>query len=214
MNRRRSQLQAYFAGIIDGEGHIGLRQTKDSFVLQVIVAMTDPEAIMLLWREYPEAYVRWYKRNEAKGHSPSYWVQFSQHKAYKFLQEVLPFTIVKHEQVKLALAFLAHRKRDHVNDGWMKGLPRGTKKQVCERCLRYKERMLAIRAEDKGVNSVKALVEHEMRQYRAKPEEVTNDVAVMSAKVQELLEGVETRDREEPPVEPISAPEQEIVQHS
>lgn len=56
-----------------------------------------------------------------------------------------------------------------------------------------------------------ALLSHELREYRAKREDVEADVTVMRRKLEELLEGVETRDRATQPVEPISAPEQDIV---
>jgi hypothetical protein len=210
MNRKRSQLQSYFAGIFDGEGHVGIRRTADdSFVLQVMVNMNDPQAVLLMWREYPEAHTRLVQN--ASG-TQGYHIQYSQHKAYTFLKELLPFTIVKHEQLKIALAFLAHRRRDHVNDGWMKGQPRGTRKPVCERCAKYEQQLKAVRAESKRVNSVNALLEHQMREYRAKPEEVSNDVAAMSAKVTELLEGLETRLSQATDNKAISAREQDIVQ--
>lgn len=69
-----------------------------------------------------------------------------------------------------------------------------------------------MRADNKRVNSVNAFLQHELREYRAKREDVEDDVKIINAKMAELLEGVETRDRTATSVEPISALEQEIVQ--
>lgn len=206
MNRRRSQLQAYFAGIFDGEGHIGIRydvKNCNSYTLQLVVQMNDPQALLLLAKEYPEVYTR--AARNASG-TTAISLQFSQHKAYNFLLELLPFLLVKHSQAKVALSFLAHRRRDHQT--------RRTGEGNCMRCHRYMQSLKDIRAEDNKVNSVNALLEHEMREYRAKPEDVADDVAVMTAQVKELLEGLETRLRAAQPNKTISALEQDIVQHA
>jgi hypothetical protein len=118
---------------------------------------------------------------------------------------------VKHEQAKVALSFLAHKRRDHAQ-GWQKGQPRGTKLPECERCKRAAATVLALRAEVKDVNSVNALLTHEMREYRAKPEEVAQDVEWMTSKMRELQEGLETRLSESNKA--ISASEKDIVQQA
>lgn len=210
MNRKRSQLQAYFAGIFDGEGHVGIRETSSdggkykTHVAVAVIAMNDPQAVMLMAREYPEGLVY----QATTGGKSAWRIYFSQHKAYQFLLEILPFLLVKHEQVKVALSFLAHKRRDHAQ-GWQKGQPRGTKMPDCDRCRRAAATLLAIRSEVKGMNSVNALLEHEMREYRAKPEEVASDVEWMTTRMRELQEGVETRLSESNKT--ISVPEKDIV---
>lgn len=211
MNRKRSQLQAYFAGIFDGEGHVGIREYKGSYILTAVINMNDPQAIGLMLKEFPEAHSRAVKNVSG---TIGFSLQYHQHKAYEFLKELLPFTLVKHEQVKVGLAFLAHRRRDHVNDGWKKGVPRGTKKPECLRCKQYELHLKDIRAENKKVNSVNALLSHEMREYRAKPEEVENDIAFINAKITHLLEGLETRLSQTTDNKTISAFEQDIVQEA
>lgn len=212
MNRKRSQLQAYFAGIFDGEGHVGIKPTTSSggkyktYTAVATLKMNDPQAVMLIAREYPEALT--YASVDKYG-KLNYQVYFGHHKAYRFLEEILPFLIIKHEQVKVTLSFLAHKRRDHA-PGWAKGHPRGTRMPECLRCLRSEAALKSIRAEPKKVNSVNALLQHEMREYRAKPEEVAEDVRVMTSTMRELLEGVETRVSESN--KPISAFEKEIVQ--
>lgn len=203
MNRKRSQLQAYFAGLFDGEGHVGIRydvKNYNSYTLQIVIQMNDPQGLLLLAKEYPEAHTRAVKN--ASG-TIGFALQYSQHKAYTFLSEILPFLIVKHDQAQVALSFISHRRRDHQE--------RRTGDGNCLRCHNYMLKLKAIRAEDKRVNSVNALLDHGLREYRSKPEEVTNDVAEISAKVLSLLEGLETRLSRVNGDKAISALEKDIV---
>lgn len=204
MNRKRSQLQAYFAGIVDGEGHIGIRHNDTTYGARVHLQMDDPQALLMIWREYPEATINYRQHTTGK---PFYEVRFSHYKSERFLRDCLPFLLVKHQQAKVALSFLAHRRQEHFHLG-----ARGNKD--CGRCERLCAALLALRAADKKVNSVNALLEHELREYRAKPEDVADDVAVISAKVTELLEGLETRLRSAQTNKTISAFEQDIVQEA
>lgn len=199
MNRRRGQLQGYFAGIFDGEGHVGIhRQDGRSYQLKVCVQMDDPQAVLLLWKEYPEAVITYHMEKK-------FWkVALNQHKAKRFLEELIPYMIIKKEQAKIAHSFLVHRAREHT--GKRSG---GNYCEYCQRCL---DNILRVRADNKRVNSVNAFLQYELREYRAKREDVEDDVKVINAKMAELLEGVETRDRTATSVEPISALEQEIVQ--
>ena len=199
MNRKRGQLQGYLAGIFDGEGHVGIhRQEGRTYQLKVCVQMDDPQAVALLWREYPEAVYTYH--NEKK-----FWkVMWSQHKAKRVLEELIPFLIVKKEQAKLASSFLAHRAREHTH--------KRSGGNYCERCEYLMQQIQKVRADNKRVNSVNAFLTYELREYRAKQEDVEQDVAIINAKMQELLEGVETRHRDSRPVEAMSAREQEIVQ--
>jgi len=208
VNRRRSQLQAYFAGILDGEGHISISQHGTTYKGAISVGMDDPQAVMLLWREYPEALVTYRPHKPSDPNSKFEWrIAFNHYKGYQFLEDVLPFLVVKYEQAKVLRSFLAHRRRDHSLATRFQR-PGGR----CERCEKLRLSLLAIRARTKGMNSVNALLEHEMREYRAKPEEVAEDVSVITAKMRELQDGVETRVSESN--KPISVPEQEIVQHA
>lgn len=90
MNRRRGQLQGYFAGIFDGEGHVGIhRQDSRSYQLKVCVQMDDPQAVLLLWKEYPEAVITYHMEKK-------FWkVALNQHKAKRFLEELIPYMIIK-----------------------------------------------------------------------------------------------------------------------
>jgi len=77
----------------------------------------------------------------------------------------------------------------------------------CQRCRTLAAAIGEVRRENKGVKTVNLLLDHGMREYRAKRADVEHLVHQMVS----LLEGVETRDRASMPVEPMSAPEQEIV---
>lgn len=185
-------MQAYLAGIIDGEGCIGIFYANGTYQARVTVQMQNPEAVMLLQGHYPNGKVSF-----ANG---AWTVTYSHNKAYELLEEIKEYLIVKHAQAKVVLSFLVHRRRDHV-----KPVPN------CERCVRYVEVLKKVREENKRVKTVDALISHEMRQYRAKPEEVKNDVHQMNLIMRNLSEGVETKDRQSLAVEPMSALEQEIV---
>jgi hypothetical protein len=199
MNRKRSQLQSYLAGVFDGEGHVGIhKQEKGSYQLKVCMQMDDPQAVMLMWREYPEAIL-------SHHHEKKFWkVALNQHKAARFLEEIIPFLIVKKEQAKVARSFLSHRAQEHT--GKRSG---GTQ---CGRCQYLFAALLKARSDNKRVNSVNAFLDYELREYRAKREEVEQDVQQINARMKVLLEGVETRHRDSTPVEAISALEKDIVQ--
>lgn len=208
-NRRRNALQGYFAGIVDGEGHFSIHLSKGSWYCHVTVQMTDPQAVMLLWRAYPEASLHMtHTRDQRTG---LYVIALSGHHAWTFLNDIIPFLVIKQRQARVMRAFLAHRRRSHwrrMGKGadWRKG-------HDCRgRCQHFAQALLDLRAAAKGVNTVNALLAHGLREYRAKREDVVRDVAAIAARIAELLERVETRDRAPQPVEPTSAPEQEIVQ--
>lgn len=193
MNRRRANMQAYLAGIIDGEGCIGIFEANGTWQARVTVQMDNPDAVLLLWRYYPQGRVAY--RNEAWS------VTYSHLRAYELLKDIREFLIVKHRQAKIALSFLVHRRRQH----------RQPHAGGCTRCATLARLLRDIRHEDKRVKTVDAHLDHEMRQYRAKPGEVAEDVRAMNAQMSTLLDGVETRDWAATPFEPTSAREQEIV---
>lgn len=199
---KRNALQGYFAGIFDGEGHVGIQWNGSTYGLRAAIQMDDPQALLLLWREYGDEEVKFYVRRHIGTGKIFYRVEFRHYRAYRFLKEILPFTVIKHEQVKVGLSFIVHRRKEHQD------------KHVsnCPKCQHYDHLLKEIRARDKRVNTVNALLEHEMREYRAKREDVELDVALMTSQLEKLLEGVETRDRTSQSVEPTSALEQEIVQ--
>lgn len=207
MNRKRSQLQAYFAGLFDGEGCIGMNGS-DKNGLSVVIGMTDPWGIFLIHREYPESNV-YLRPNKENGWRPCYIIRFNNHKAYNFLRDIEPFSIVKRDQVKVALAYLAHRRREHYfgrvfNGKGCVGVDCGGR---CDRLLTLLSNLK--RVTYKGVNSVNL---GELREYRAKPEDVEADKEFLLTCLHSLWEGVETSGEASTANKPVSAPEKDIVQ--
>ena len=96
--------RAYAAGLLDGEGYIGIyKKDRKWHQLQISVGMYAGETIQWLadrwggWA-YPDPYTKmiptWRITNDNAG---------------AFLQSVLPFLQVKYEQAEIALAFLRDR---------------------------------------------------------------------------------------------------------
>lgn len=212
MTRKRETLQGYFAGVFDGEGSIGLYQmNKGQWSLRVKVQMTDIQAVALLMREYPEGlfYKKQYSGDRAH-HRPYYEWLVTGSKAERFLKDIKPYSIVKHGQIKLALSFLALRGREMAARARNK-IPAST--PYSDDYHRRAESLAAKLKQAKipdanAVNSVNLLLDHEMREYRAKREDVEQDVAYILS----LLEGVETSGESSTDNKPSSAAEKDIVQ--
>jgi hypothetical protein len=183
LSRKRTQLYAYLAGILDGEGHFGIEWTGNTWNGRIALSMDDAQAVMLLAREFPDHCLAYRMRKPGK---PYYSLSFNHYKALPVLDALIPFLVVKQRQAKLLRSFLIHRRRHHSPT---KGFDCGGA------CGRFGEKLKGIRAEAKGVNSVNALLVHELREYRAEPEEVEADVAFMLASMARVgvpQEGVET----------------------
>lgn len=198
--RRSKQLLAYFAGIFDGEGSVGAYYKNGTCKLNCSIAMDDPTAIMLFWREYPECALR---RMHRVGGRDYFVFALNHYKADRFLEDITPYCLVKWPQVKVARSFLAHRRRDH----------QGRRIGECQECRRFCEKLKALKTPDpQGVNSVNTLDLHGLREYRAEREVLDDDLRAVTAKWAELREGVETKHRASKPVEATSSPEKDIVQ--
>jgi len=191
-------LIAYFAGLFDGEGTVGAYQVRDGkdFALKVAIAMTESAAILLLMNEFPEAKLS-YRPRKVGNHQIV--ATFNGLTAWNFLNAIEPYVIVKWEQVKLALAFLAHKRRTF-----------GSKKHhPCEYCAQTAARLIELKSPDlNAVKTVELLRRHGLRQYRAKPEEVEQDCESILKNFQER---VETKLRTSTSNKAISAAEQDIV---
>jgi hypothetical protein len=205
LSRKQTQLRAYFAGIIDGEGCFIIHLGPDGDAqARVTVSMNDPEAILMLSRCYPKAVLACRRPKSGPSLAPYFQVSFGLSAGYVFIKDILPFLLVKHDQAKVWLSFAAHRRRDHYGHGKAPANCHG-------RCQRFADKIKALRSEAKGVKTVNALVDHDLREYRAKREEAEQDRNWILAQLRTLLDRVETRDRAAAPVEPMSAPEQELV---
>lgn len=210
MNRKRSQLQSYFAGIADGEGYFGIRCNTSSktFTGRFTLQMDDPHAVMMIAREYPQGNVSYHHRPigmYGSKYKSQFWrIEFVHYKAYDFVRDIEPFLLVKREQAKVLLSFLAHRRKDHAKRACV-----GNGKANCDYCFRAEKLVKDLKRKNKGVKTVEL---GELRQYRAKPEEAEADQQFADELMSTLWERVETSGEDRASNKPISAPEQDIVQ--
>jgi hypothetical protein len=100
-------LDAYFAGLFDGEGCINIVRRPDSptgagFVLHCSISMTDIEPLLSLKETFGGS-ISVRKRRE------HYLIQYtwrvSAAKALPFMKSILPFSIVKKAQIELGIKF-------------------------------------------------------------------------------------------------------------
>lgn len=105
---------AYVAGIIDGEGCIGLERVKarktnvGNIAVKIAVTMTDRRVPDLLKALYGGSNIFVTRRNPK--HKPVHmWTVYSK-KAETMLREIRPFLIVKAAQADLALSVRDHLK--------------------------------------------------------------------------------------------------------
>ena len=193
-NRKRTQLQSYFAGIFDGEGSVGIYHNSvnpmrphhgESYRLMATVKMTEGVAVGLLKKEYPEAVFKIVPKKNPK-HSDTVEFILYGNNAYRFLKEIKPFVLVKWEQVKVALSYLVHFRRDHGQGG--KAM------YPCSRCEHFAKLITRLKhVEDKGKKTVNLLSDHEMREYRGEPQQVAQDIQDILGYYQKAEEAVETR---------------------
>lgn len=95
---------AYAAGLIDGEGSIGIYGKK--LLPVVTVGMTDLEPVQWLADTFGGAVVSHWRPEEQRKHwKPVYRWQASTKAAYIFCRAVLPFLKVKHRQALLVIRF-------------------------------------------------------------------------------------------------------------
>ena len=194
-SNKRGQLQAYLAGIVDGEGSFGIYLVGGSYTARLTIAMQDPQAVAFFKLLYPDGTFTYRNRE--------YRIVYNQFRAYEVTKELIPFIIIKHEQAKVMQSFIVHRRRDHQQKA------ANGHGADCERCQKAARTISDLKAKAiKGKNSVNALLSHELREYRAERAAVEQDVTDMLT----LLEGVETRLMSSTDYKAASLPEQDIVQ--
>jgi len=101
--------RSYLAGIIDGEGSIGIEhlspcknRKKDYYACRLTVINTSKELMDLLKYHFKGQYDQ---RKLIPGHKPCYrWHVFGQDLEYA-LQELLPYLFIKREQALLVLRY-------------------------------------------------------------------------------------------------------------
>ena len=114
---------AYFAGMLDGEGSIEIGYEKGIGKCRnhhpIVTITNSHEGVCQRAKELYGGCVykrqdKWHKAIEVKGYKPCFsWIVPSR-KAEAFLKLVLPFLIIKREQAELALTF--YEGFIHLND--------------------------------------------------------------------------------------------------
>ena len=98
---------AYIAGLVDGEGYIGLASAHgvlagDYCSPQVMVGMTDEPIILWLHSKFPCNYRR-KKPVKLETHKPCHMLQWRCTTAIEFLAAILPYLRVKRRQAELVI---------------------------------------------------------------------------------------------------------------
>lgn len=113
--------KAYIAGIIDGEGTVGIWKSNTgvhsmagrspSYILRMSVKMTDEGVIK--WLAHITGVKYWSQFNKRPGnHKP--WIYqwtFTGRKAARLIREIYPYLIVKQKQCDVALEFIKTLQR-------------------------------------------------------------------------------------------------------
>lgn len=121
--------KAYMAGMLDGEGHIGIsmlptRNRSRRHWLRVTLTNTNLEVLRELADEWGGKVVRLRQGNAERGWRVAGDISWSTNAARQLLEEVQPYLRIKREQCRIALEFLAtiapleHKSRPVTEEMW------------------------------------------------------------------------------------------------
>jgi len=96
---------AYTAGMVDGEGHIGLAPTASSFLPILVVTNTDERIIDWLVHRFGGS-IHHHERDNGVHKARHNWRLHGKH-ATTLLEKLLPYLVLKHDQAQLAMSFYA-----------------------------------------------------------------------------------------------------------
>lgn len=138
--------KAWIAGIIDGEGSIFVmtqkrddRERATNYILRVAVQSTDPYMTKELVKLYPEGAEFSVQRDKRPECSNTLKWQINGRRAATFLEDILPYMRVKHDQAKLAIEFQRTTKKH-----WRHMTEQDYEKQQ-ELCAKLKQAKLDLR---------------------------------------------------------------------
>jgi hypothetical protein len=146
-----SEQQAYFAGLMDGEGTVTIlkiwcivragRQKTPGYQLRIQIGMKEPAEAIVRLHELVPGYIT---RYGDKTCCMMRWVLTAK-RAYAFLQEVYPHMITKKRQAELALKFQEHvRQLGHTWGGGQYGQNRPRSQEVLDSLDAYYLSMKAL----------------------------------------------------------------------
>jgi len=104
----KSEILAYTAGIIDGEGYIGISRGgfhssgTPKYRMRVIVGTTSEELVRLLQYNFGGSVAK----RKTTGNRKQQWAwEIAALKAAKFLMKIYPYLLLKRKQAELCLSF-------------------------------------------------------------------------------------------------------------
>ncbi len=123
---RAPTLLAYIAGIVDGEGYIGIKTNgwgkngRPRYVIRVGVGNSDISLIQLLQVEFGGSVYggnRHLTRTDGSPYRPFWKWELCSRKAASFIESILPYLRIKKPQAELALKFQSRKVPGH----WKRG---------------------------------------------------------------------------------------------
>jgi hypothetical protein len=144
--------KAYMAGILDGEGSIGIYISRSgdmycSHMLQITVKMSTPEPVDLFSEVYG-AKAHW--GGIRKNSKPCKTVILRSHRAMTCLQDLLPYLRVKRKQAQIGIDFQLNKVYAPRRKGWGAGTERITEEEWVKR-ESYRLQMYALNSGQLGV---------------------------------------------------------------
>ena len=103
---------AYLAGLLDGEGCIGIYNEKNGkgnprrMRVRMVISSTTLELMDFLKKEFDVHYVQKRSLNGHFGKKPIYHANFNEHQILAYGELMLPFLIIKHDRMEEAIKFL------------------------------------------------------------------------------------------------------------
>lgn len=97
--------RAYIAGIIDGEGHIGLQSVQGGFYLKIIISNSSRALVDWLLERLPGKYVETRKAGHSTNTKDVYNLHLSGKDAQELLVLLKDYMVVKRAQCDIALQF-------------------------------------------------------------------------------------------------------------
>lgn len=96
------ELNAYIAGLFDGEGYVGITVANASHRLTVAITNTSDEIMNFLQSRYGGSVC---KKQRVDGWKIAYEWYLRNENAYNFLLKIKQFSIIKKERIELAIEF-------------------------------------------------------------------------------------------------------------
>jgi hypothetical protein len=109
-------LLAYVAGIVDGEGHIGIEKMrspryKKGFQFELVTKVVNTSERLIQWLKMQFAGSIMWRKGSKANHKDSWVWTVEANRAANFLQLILPYLRLKQPQAKIGIEFQAKVKR-------------------------------------------------------------------------------------------------------